>query len=164
MDENQQPSTLDEWLEQATGYIRQAEVCVISMRLPNKEISVCSFGIPRGLVPSALEFFARHVHDKDEENEAVTNELLKMIDDDRKGTCPACDVTVILARKIKEGDADSALVCQCGSFLIPTLREGTLHLRLMTLDEVVALPDKVRIEMLRERHAKMLAREKAQEE
>jgi hypothetical protein len=164
MDENQQPTTLDQWLEHATGYIRQAEVCVLSMRLPNKEIAVFSCGIPRGLVAKALTYFAEHIHNEDEENEALAQELVKLIDDDRKGTCPACDVTVILAKRIKEGQSDAALVCQCGSFLIPTLRDGTLQLRLMTLDEVVALRDEVRIEMLRDRHAKMAAREKAQEE
>jgi hypothetical protein len=135
--------------------IMGAEEVVILARDNKQELSVGSRGFPNSSrMIAMLRFVARHIENAergtpDPDAPPVVNRA-KM---QPAGKCPACDVSMYFPPDLPVPIPDSAaLVCTCGAFLKPCHDEtGTLGARLMNADEIFAMPDDMRNNMLRYR-------------
>ena len=67
------------------------------------------------------------------------------------GKCPVCNAAVHGPPNPPSDVQEYAAVCECGSFLIPNYNDGgkLCGVSLMTLEQVAALPDHVRISLMR---------------
>lgn len=112
------------------------------------------FTVSRGVaddeIPDALVYFSGIlIRRRGQQQQA--DEIASLSDKDRF-RCPVCNDHIYVKGDIRahmKAKAGIGCVCVCGSFLVPYLDSmSDLCMRIMTIDEIAALPDHTRNRML----------------
>lgn len=161
----------EEQVARCIAMLRSAKYVVMCCLDSDDEMTVIRKGIPEEMLPAALRHFADSLAGVIAEQ--MVKQAVEAVPDSHKGRCPSCAEQVVMLptddgeniRMVKGRRARA--VCTCGAFLLPTvLDDGGLGLRLMTMEEIAALTDEQRNQMLsvRRRYAGYQAKLKARRE
>lgn len=157
-----QDETREQMLERVYKMIREARIFVVAAVGRDDRLAISSLGVSTGRIPEILRDFADHIDG--EHRESVADKMLEQLPPDRKATCPCCAHQVFVTREIPGrmmAIGHAMCVCMCGAFLVPSRGEsGSLLLRLVTDEEIAALPDQIRNDMIRTRRELEDARSK----
>lgn len=155
--------SVENLLRKTIEIVKSAKIMVLGCIDSEGHLRFATIGLDYNDIPATLRNFASHIErdrqlaEDNSRMEYIREQVAKM-PNDRKGTCPQCGELVILLREIpkeamrKDGTKHACCVCSCGAFLVPSSDEsGALALRYMSDEEIIALPDQIRIQMMRAR-------------
>jgi hypothetical protein len=159
----------EEQIQEAIAILRRGRYVVLCCIEQDDQLTVIRKGIPEVALPGALRHFAETLAGMmaSKAVEEAAQEVLEATPESAKGRCPSCKQVVVMCspesdlRALRSGNITQRAVCGCGAFLVPySLDDGGLGLRIMTMDEVAALPDGSRNQMLslRKRYAAYMAK------